>query len=181
MNRLHAGRKSCLPQGIISAALAAFLAFSLGTAGPVQADQLDDRKEALEQEMAEVEHSLEFLDADIIETVKQLKEYQSQLPAAQQKLAEAQGRVEEAANKVAALAQRVDMALQTKDNINQQLDDDKEELAETREIIGQIATQAYKQGGVPSNLTLSLARRVTLAWPTPSAWQTRPCAARTPP
>jgi murein DD-endopeptidase MepM/ murein hydrolase activator NlpD len=154
VNRLHAGRKSCLPQGIISAALAAFLAFSLGTAGPVQADQLDDRKEALEQEMAEVEHSLEFLDADIIETVKQLKEYQSQLPAAQQKLADAQGRVEEAANKVAALAQRVDMALQTKDNINKQLDDDKEELAETREIIGQIATQAYKQGGVPSNLTL---------------------------
>ena len=26
VNRLHAGRKSCLPQGIISAALAAFLA-----------------------------------------------------------------------------------------------------------------------------------------------------------
>ena len=86
VNRLHAGRKSCLPQGIISAALAAFLAFSLGTAGPAQADQLDDRKEALEQEISEVEHSLEFLDADIIETVKQLKEYQSQLPAAQRSL-----------------------------------------------------------------------------------------------
>src|SRR3954471_17804548 len=100
----YGGRRTCLPQGIISAALAAFLAFSLGAAGPVQADELDDRAADLKQEVADVEESLEFLDADIIKTVTRLKEYQGKLPAAQEKLAAAQGRVEEAAGKVAALA-----------------------------------------------------------------------------
>ncbi|MET1153695.1 peptidoglycan DD-metalloendopeptidase family protein [Arthrobacter sp.] len=147
-------RKKCLPQGILSAAMAALLAFSLGSAGPAQADDLDDRKAALEQEIEEIEHSLEFLNGDIVETVKELKEYQSRLPGAQQKLSEAEGRVDAAANNVAALAQRVDLALQTKDKINQQLASDAEELKETKKVIGQIATQAYKQGGVPSNLSL---------------------------
>ena len=147
-------RKKCLPQGILSAAMAALLAFSLGSAGPAQADDLEDRKAALDQEIQQIESSLEFLNADIVEAVKELKQHQSRLPAAQQKLSEAEGRVDAATNKVAALAQRVDLALQTKDKINQQLASDAEELEETKKVIGQIATQAYKQGGVPSNLSL---------------------------
>ena len=143
-----------VPQGVLGAGLAAMLVLALGTAGPVQADELDDRKQALEQEIAEVEESLEFLDADIVKTVTRLKEYQHQLPAAQQALSEAQGRVEEAAGQVAALSQRVDLALQTKDKINQQMADDEARLADTKKLIGQIATQAYKQGGVPTNLQL---------------------------
>ncbi|NKX53861.1 peptidoglycan DD-metalloendopeptidase family protein [Arthrobacter sp. E918] len=156
--RFARSRKKCfpngLPQGIVGAGLAALLVLSLSTAGPVQADELDDRKQALEQEIAQVEQSLEFLDEDIVKTVARLKEYQTQLPGAQQALAEAQGRVEEAAAQVAALSQRVDLALQTKDKINQQLADDEARMEDTRKLIGQIATQAYKQGGVPSNLQL---------------------------
>ncbi|NKX52862.1 peptidase M23, partial [Arthrobacter deserti] len=86
--------------------------------------------------------------------VTKLKEYQHQLPAAEQSLAEAQGRVEESAAQVAALSERVDLALQTKDKINQQMADDEARLADTKKLIGQIATQAYKQGGVPTNLQL---------------------------
>lgn len=139
---------------MLAAGLTGLLLLTLATAGPVQADELDDRKQALEQEIADVEESLEFLDADIVKTVTKLKEYQHQLPAAQEALSEAQGRVEEAAGQVAALSQRVDLALQTKDKINQQMADDKARLADTKKLIGQIATQAYKQGGVPSNLQL---------------------------
>ncbi|EMY33991.1 peptidase M23 [Arthrobacter crystallopoietes BAB-32] len=163
VKRKQPGRKTCLPQGIISAALAAFLVLSVGAAGPVQADELDDRASELKQEVAEVEQSLEFLDADIIKTVTKLKEYQGQLPAAQEKLAAAQGRVAEAAGKVSALAQRVDMALQTKDSITRQLETDEAELEDTKKVIGQIATQAYKQGGVPSNLQLFLGSEGTSA------------------
>jgi len=80
--------------------------------------------------------------------------YQGQLPAAQQALLEAQGRVATAVKEVEALAARVDLAQQNKAKITQQLETDKQKIADTKKLIGQIATQAYKSGGVPSNLTL---------------------------
>ncbi|GAP56252.1 peptidase M23, partial [Arthrobacter sp. Hiyo6] len=53
-----------------------------------------------------------------------------------------------------ALAARVDLAQQNKAKITQQLETDKQKITDTKKLIGQIATQAYKSGGVPSNLTL---------------------------
>jgi len=52
------------------------------------------------------------------------------------------------------LTARVDLAQQNKAKITQQLEADKQKIADTKKLIGQIATQAYKSGGVPSNLTL---------------------------
>ena len=80
--------------------------------------------------------------------------YQGQLPGAQQALLEAQGRVASAVKEVEALAARVDLAQQNKAKITQQLETDKQKIADTKKLIGQIATQAYKSGGVPSNLSL---------------------------
>lgn len=136
--------------------LAAVAALTLTLSGPVHADQLDDRKSALEQQIAEVQQSIEYLDADIAETIAQLKVYQGQLPGAQQALADAQGRVEAATAEVNALAQRVQLAQETKNKITEQLKQDEAEMAETRKVIGQIATQAYKSGGVPTGLSLML-------------------------
>ena len=59
-----------------------------------------------------------------------------------------------AVQEVEALAARVDLAQQNKAKITQQLESDKQKIAGTRKLIGQIATQAYKSGGVPSNLSL---------------------------
>ncbi len=59
-----------------------------------------------------------------------------------------------AVQEVEALAARVDLAQQNKAKITQQLEADKQKIADTRKLIGQIATQAYKSGGVPSNLSL---------------------------
>ncbi len=139
---------------LVGSALVAALTISVGVAGVAQADDLDDRSAALKQKIEDVKESLEFLDTDIAETLAKLEMYQGQLPAAQQELADAQGRVVEATNEVNALSQRVDLAQQTKDKISQQLDDDKAEMAETKKVIGQIATQAYKNGGVPSSISL---------------------------
>lgn len=136
--------------------LATVAALTLTLSGPVHADQLDDRKSALEQQIAEVQQSIEYLDADIAETIAQLKVYQGQLPGAQQALADAQGRVEAATAEVNALAQRVQLAQETKNKITEQLKQDEAEMAETRKVIGQIATQAYKSGGVPTGLSLML-------------------------
>ncbi|WP_426978664.1 peptidoglycan DD-metalloendopeptidase family protein [Pseudarthrobacter sp. O4] len=146
-----AGRRS----RVISAALALVLAASLGTSTPVAfADELEDQQAALRDEAARVQHSLEFVDARIAQAAGDLVLYQGQLPGAQQALLEAQGRVAGAVKEVEALAARVDLAQQNKAKITQQLETDKQKIADTKKLIGQIATQAYKSGGVPSNLSL---------------------------
>ncbi|WP_426225418.1 peptidoglycan DD-metalloendopeptidase family protein [Pseudarthrobacter sp. DSP2-3-2b1] len=149
--RRPAGRLS----GMLSGVLVLVLAASLGASAPVaQADELDDKRAALEAEAARVQQSLEFVDSRIAKAAGDLVIYQGQLPGAQQALLEAQGRVASAVKEVEALTARVDLAQQNKAKITQQLESDKQKIADTKKLIGQIATQAYKSGGVPSNLTL---------------------------
>lgn len=146
-----AGRRA----GLISGVLALVLAASMGASAPVaHADELDDKRAALEAEAARVQQSLEFVDSRIAKAAGDLVIYQGQLPGAQQALLEAQGRVASAVKEVEALTARVDLAQQNKAKITQQLEADKQKIADTKKLIGQIATQAYKSGGVPSNLTL---------------------------
>ena len=140
---------------LISAAVVLVLAANLGASTPVAfADTLEDQQSALNAEAARVQQSLEFVDAKIAKAAGDLVIYQGQLPGAQQLLLEAQGRVAGAVKEVEALAARVDLAQQNKAKITQQLENDKQKIADTKKLIGQIATQAYKSGGVPSNLSL---------------------------
>ena len=141
---------------VLTAAVAAALAAGLLSAVPVaaRADNLDDQAQSLQDKANEVESSLEFVDAGIAKAAADLTLYQGQLPAAQQALTDAQGRVSAATAEVEALAARVDLAQQNKDKITAQLEADKQKLADTRKLIGQIAAQSYKAGGVPTNLTL---------------------------
>jgi murein DD-endopeptidase MepM/ murein hydrolase activator NlpD len=151
MRKSPAGRQ----RRILSAAVALVLAASLGASAPAAyADDLEDQQAALKAEAARVQESLEFVDAKISKAAGDLVIYRGQLPAAQQALLEAQGRVASAVKEVEALAARVDLAQQNKAKITQQLDADKQKIASTKKLIGQIATQAYKSGGVPSDLTL---------------------------
>lgn len=151
MRKSPAGRQ----HRILSAAVALVLAASLGASAPAAyADDLEDQQAALKAEAARVQESLEFVDAKISKAAGDLVIYRGQLPAAQQALLEAQGRVASAVKEVEALAARVDLAQQNKAKITQQLDADKQKIASTKKLIGQIATQAYKSGGVPSDLTL---------------------------
>jgi murein DD-endopeptidase MepM/ murein hydrolase activator NlpD len=145
------GRRSRM----LSATLALVLAATMGASAPVAvADELEDQQAALRDEATRVQHSLEFVDAKIAQAAGDLVLYQGQLPGAQQGLLEAQGRVAGAVKEVGALAARVDLAQQNKAKITQQLETDKRKIADTKKLIGQIATQAYKSGGVPSNLSL---------------------------
>lgn len=140
---------------VLSAAVALMLAASLGASAPAAfADDLEDQQAALKAEATRVQQSLEFVDAKISKAAADLVVYRGQLPAAQQALLEAQGRVASAVKEVEALAARVDLAQQNKAKITQQLDADRQKIASTKKLIGQIATQAYKSGGVPSDLTL---------------------------
>jgi murein DD-endopeptidase MepM/ murein hydrolase activator NlpD len=145
------GRRSRM----ISATLALVLAGTMGASSPAAfADDLEDQQAALRDEAARVQHSLEFVDGRIAQAAADLVLYQGQLPGAQQALTDAQGRVAGAVQEVQALGARVDLAQQNKAKITQQLEADKQKIEDTRKLIGQIATQAYKSGGVPSNLSL---------------------------
>ncbi len=146
-----AGPRTSLLSGVLAVVLAAGLASSAPMAF---ADELEDRQKALEAEASRVQQSLEFVDSRIAKAAGDLVIYQGQLPGAQQALLEAQGRVAGAVKEVEALSARVDMAQQNKAKITQQLESDKQKIAVTKKLIGQIATQAYKSGGVPSNLSL---------------------------
>jgi len=140
---------------LVSAAVVLVLAANLGASTPVAfADTLEDQQAALRAEAERVQHSLEFVDARIAKAAGDLVIYQGQLPGAQQALLDAQGRVAGAVKEVEALAARVDLAQQNKAKITQQLANDQKKITGTRKLIGQIATQAYKSGGVPSNLSL---------------------------
>ncbi|MDQ0735495.1 M23 family metallopeptidase [Arthrobacter agilis] len=147
-------RKAFVVRGTAGSSIALVVALALGFSTPVVADELDDRKSALEHEIEEVQQSMEYLDSDIAETIGALKTYQGQLPAAQQALTDAQGEVETAAGEAEALAVRVELAQETKNKIAEELRADQQEMDETRVVIGQIATEAYKNGGVPTNVSL---------------------------
>ncbi|HET7414333.1 MAG TPA: peptidoglycan DD-metalloendopeptidase family protein [Arthrobacter sp.] len=141
----------------ISTTAAAMMTLTLLSGLPAGADQLDDMKDQqaqLEQRIDQVQENLAHLDADIVETVAQLQEYKDRLPGAKKRLERAQAGVAKATREVEALAARVELAEQTKAKINEQLELDRAEIAKTEELIGQIATAAYKSGGMPSNLSL---------------------------
>ncbi|MBT1003056.1 peptidoglycan DD-metalloendopeptidase family protein [Paenarthrobacter sp. DKR-5] len=148
------GKRRLKGLSVFSAVTCFSLSLGLLAATPVQADDLSDQQDALRQQAAQVADSLEFVDAGIARSAADLTLYQGQLPGAQRALADAEARVASASQEVDALAARVDLAEQTKAKINQQIDADRSRMSETKKMIGQIATQAYKSGGVPADLSL---------------------------
>lgn len=128
----------------------------LGLVPAAQAEDLNDKAAALAQQAQDVETSLEFVDAGIAKSAAELVTYQGQLPGAQAALADAQNRVVAATAEVNSLAARIDLAQQSKDKITSQIAADAEKATETKAMIGQIAAQSYKAGGLPVNLTLIL-------------------------
>ncbi|WP_425279240.1 peptidoglycan DD-metalloendopeptidase family protein [Arthrobacter nanjingensis] len=135
----------------VSAVVALLLAAGIA---PSRADDLDDQQQQLQNRAADVQSSLEFLDGKIAKSAADLTLFQGQLPGAQKALSDAQGRVASATAEAAALAARVDAAQQSKARLGRQIEQDQAQSEDTRKLIGQIATQAYKSGGVPDDLSL---------------------------
>ncbi|WP_394938787.1 peptidoglycan DD-metalloendopeptidase family protein [Psychromicrobium sp. YIM B11713] len=124
------------------------------SAVPATADNLDDQANQLQQQADQVQSSLEFVDAGIAKSAANLTLYSGMLPGAQQALAAAQSRVATATAQVEALAARVDLAEQSKDKITAQIAADEQKVKESKKLIGQIASQSYKAGGLSTNFAL---------------------------
>ncbi|GAA3295411.1 peptidoglycan DD-metalloendopeptidase family protein [Arthrobacter citreus] len=148
--------KPALRKTTVGVVASAMLTLTLAFSGTAAADELDDRKAAIESEQQKVQETYEYLDAETTRKVAELAIYQQQLPGAQQALTDAEGRVSAAAGKVAALTDRVALAQETRSTITAQIEQDQAAMDDTQAVIGQIAAQAYKSGGVPSSFSLIL-------------------------
>ncbi|MBP3044640.1 peptidoglycan DD-metalloendopeptidase family protein [Arthrobacter jiangjiafuii] len=148
--------KPALRKTTVGVVASAMLALTLAFSGTATADELDDRKAAIEAEQQKTQETYEYLDAETSRKVAELAVYQQQLPGAQQSLTDAEGRVSTAAGKVGALTDRVALAQETRNTITSQIASDQEAMDDTQDVIGQIAAQAYKSGGVPSSFSLIL-------------------------
>lgn len=118
--------------------------------------ELGDQQSGLERQGGDLSASLEGLDADISAKVTELTALQEQLPGAQQALRDAESRVSAASAEVQSLRSRVDQAESNRAGILEEIAAGEEELVQARDEIGQIANQAYKQGGVSSDLAFLL-------------------------
>ncbi|MGA7203355.1 MAG: peptidoglycan DD-metalloendopeptidase family protein [Specibacter sp.] len=128
----------------------------LGVVPGAYADNLDDQASALEQQAHDAASALEFVDTGIAKSASDLVMFQGQLPGAQAALTDAQNRVGAATVQVNSLASRIELAQQNKDKITAQIALDAKKQAETKSMIGQIAAQSYKAGGIPASLSLIL-------------------------
>ncbi|NVM97452.1 M23 family metallopeptidase [Arthrobacter sp. SDTb3-6] len=142
----------CLGAGLAAVLVAGLL----GVVPAAHADKLDDQAAALKQQAADAASALEFVDAGLAKSASDLVMYQGRLPGAQAALMDAQNRVGAATELVGSLAARIELAQAGKDRITAQIALDSKKQAEAKSMIGQIAAQSYKAGGIPANLALVL-------------------------
>lgn len=126
---------------------------ALGGAG-AQAENLQDTQAQLEDQAAQVQESLEFVDSSLVATASQLATFRARVPAAEQAVTEAQSRVAAAGRKVDAYTLRISAAEQTLADIDRELGQSRKRMAESQKMVGRIAADAYRRGGVPQDLSL---------------------------
>ncbi|MDI3329998.1 MAG: peptidoglycan DD-metalloendopeptidase family protein [Micrococcus sp.] len=117
---------------------------------------LGGEQSSLQDRQGDLDASLEGLDAEIADKIRELNRLQDQLPGAQEALSAAESRVSAAAAEVRSLQERVRRAESSRAEILAEITASERELDTAQEEIGQIANQAYKQGGVSSDLAFML-------------------------
>jgi len=138
--------RSSLLRILLGGTLLSTMALSLGV-GAVHADNLDDKKQQIQQDIKGSQEDLEDLNSTLTEAAAKLKRYQDQLPAAQQRLADAQSAVAEARDQVGALQARLSTAQAARSELASARAKRAAEGEDTQAVVGQIAANAYRSGG----------------------------------
>jgi len=142
------------------AVAAALVALSLGAAGAVaHADSRDDlvrEQERKEAERAEVESSLEGVDADLAATYLKLEDAKAKLPVAQEKLAAAEKALAAAERKQEQVAGRLDLAEAESTALEADLAAGAEEIDSTRAAMGELARSTYRGDNAVTTLEVVL-------------------------
>ena len=142
------------------AVAAALVALSLGAVGAVaHADSRDDlvrEQERKEAERAEVESSLEGVDADLAATYLKLEDAKAKLPVAQEKLAAAEKALAAAERKQEQVAGRLDLAEAESTALEADLAAGAEEIDSTRAAMGELARSTYRGDNAVTTLEVVL-------------------------
>ncbi|MER8026506.1 coiled-coil domain-containing protein, partial [Glutamicibacter protophormiae] len=125
-------------------------------AGLVVADELDNKKVEVQENIDNLEQDMEFLDADIQETDQKLRDQQAQVPVLQAALADAQNRVANAQAAVSDLNDRLISAQGTRDKVAAEIAANNAEMDKAEDAMAKIASEAYKRGGVSGGLDMIL-------------------------
>jgi murein DD-endopeptidase MepM/ murein hydrolase activator NlpD len=172
-------KRGRLSRAILGAGLVTVLTLSMGGTALAQGgiDDLQRRIEQAEREKSRIsdelgdlggeqsllqgrkgdlDASLEGLDSEIADKIRELNRLQDRLPGAQEALSAAESRVSAATAEVQSLQERVRRAESSRAEILTEIKASEEELDTAQQEIGQIANQAYKQGGVSSDLAFML-------------------------
>ncbi|WP_421732947.1 peptidoglycan DD-metalloendopeptidase family protein [Cellulomonas sp.] len=130
---------------------------------PAYADKIDDRRKAAEAQKAAIakarddtEAAMEGIDANLQALAMQLADTQAKIPAAQAVLDEAKAALEKAQREAAIIAARLVDAEDQQVTITTTITQDAEYAAQMRAAIGQMARQAYKDGGGVSGVDVIL-------------------------
>jgi len=146
-------------------AVATALALVLGVAfaGPAGADAVDDKRAAAEQKAAQnekaradAEEAMEGLDANIQAVVAALQDLEAQIPGAQAALDAAKAALEKAQREAAIIAARLQDAKDQEASITTTIDQDAQKADDLRGAIGQMAREAYRDGGEVSGIGMIL-------------------------
>lgn len=150
-----AAPKQRLARAVLGAVLVGVFATGLG-ATPVHADKLDDQKHRIDKQVEGTQEDLESLNAQVEKTAAKLRSYQDRLPAAQRELSDAQAKVTKAQRELAALQQRLSKAKSDQAALKKKRDENAEAQERNEHTAGQIASQAYRQGGMENKSGISM-------------------------
>src|SRR5680860_1063861 len=131
----------------------------LASATPSTAADPHERKREVDRGITDLEHQLEGTSAELQAAFAALQASQARLPVAQAELAEAEKVRAEAQRKDAELAGRLAAAEQSQALAEEAIAEGGAAIADTESTIGQIASQAYRRGGMAPELSIALNAR----------------------
>ncbi|WP_291278167.1 peptidoglycan DD-metalloendopeptidase family protein [Galactobacter sp.] len=149
--RRAASRKPAkLARAVLGSLLVGAFTFGAGVV-PAQADKLDDKKAQIDKQVKGTQEDLEGLHAEVQTTADQLKSYQDKVPAAKQRVSDAEAKVAAAQRELTALQNRLTAAKKDQADLEAKRERNAAARAENEQAAGQIASQAYRQGGQSNN------------------------------
>ncbi|MGO1320762.1 MAG: murein hydrolase activator EnvC family protein [Galactobacter sp.] len=143
-------RPAKLARAVLGTVLAGAFTFGVGFA-PAQADKLDDKKQQIDKQVKGTQEDLESLNAEVQATAAQLRSHQAKVPAAKQRVSDAEAKVAAAQRELTTLQNRLTAAKKDQADLEAKRERNANARAENEQAAGQIASQAYRQGGQGNN------------------------------
>ena len=148
---------------LAAAALATTFLVLAGVTQSASADDLSHKRSQVEAQIAannkqqqDLESAIEDMSGALAQTVADLQAIQAQIPAAQQKLDDAKAALDKAQREQQQIADQLADAQSQQTTIAQQITDGTAQQQQLRDAVGEMAREAYRNGGDVSGLSVVL-------------------------